>query len=170
MFGWIGKNGFYLRGHSSYRSLFIEAGMQPLSVSSGVSTKLLDYYKVNDDWLNDEEKLHSIAKMVIEHTKQELYEKNEIKKKRIKELPNMTLSLERLLCSVGIKDVETLEKKGYLESYYMIKSKKEEISINVLFSLYGSLHRRHVASLSKTIKNEIKFEYQHFLEQIANSS
>lgn len=165
MFGWISQTDFYLRGHTSYRSFFIEQGMQPLTLSSGVLTKLLDYYKVKDEWLNDLPKLHSLAKMVIEYAKQEKHEKNEIKTNRIKELPNMTLSLERLLCSVGIKDVETYRKIGYLETYHKIKSKKAEISKNILFVLYGSLHRCHVASLSKTTKNAIETAYQAFLKQ-----
>ncbi|QYN43599.1 MULTISPECIES: TfoX/Sxy family DNA transformation protein [unclassified Gilliamella] len=169
MFGWIGPNDFYLRGHASYRSFFIKQGMEPLTLSSGISTKLLDYYKVNDEWLDDLPKLHSIANMVIEHAKQEQLEKNEIKTKRIKELPNMTLSLERLLFSVGIKDVDTFQKIGHLEAYHKIKNKKEEISINILFILYSSLQRCHVASLSKTTKNEIELAYKYFLENMAQT-
>ncbi|WP_085247061.1 TfoX/Sxy family protein [Gilliamella mensalis] len=166
MFGWITKKDFYLRGHADYRSLFIDLGMQPLSITTGMSTKLLDYYKVNDELFKDREKLLIMVKMVIKYTKKELHEKNTIKAKRIKELPNMTLSLERLLCSVGIKDVETFQKVGYLSAYYKIKKKKEAISMNILFVLYSSLHRFHVATLSMETKKEIEFEYQCFVKQM----
>ncbi|MCO6538933.1 MAG: TfoX/Sxy family DNA transformation protein [Gilliamella sp.] len=170
MFGWVTQKSFYLRGHPDYRSLFIDLGMQPLSITTGMSTKLLDYYKVGNELFKDHEKLFSMVQMVIKYTKKEQYEKNEIKAKRIKELPNMTLSLERLLCSVGIKDVDTFQKVGYLNAYYKIKQKKETISINILFVLYSSLHRFHVATLSKETKKEIELEYQCFLNQMDNDS
>ncbi|WP_143425465.1 TfoX/Sxy family DNA transformation protein [Gilliamella sp. Nev5-1] len=166
MFGWITRKEFYLRGHSNYRSFFIDLGMQPLSITTGMSIKLLDYYKVSDELFKDQDKLLAMVKMVITYTKKEQYEKNEIKAKRIKELPNMTMSLERLLCSVGITDVEALKKVGYLEAYFKIKQKKASISINILFALYSSLHRFHVATLSQEAKKEIELEYQCFLKQI----
>ncbi|OCG21698.1 MULTISPECIES: TfoX/Sxy family protein [unclassified Gilliamella] len=170
MFGWISQKDFYLRGHPDYRSLFINLGMQPLSITTGMSNKLLDYYKVDDELFNDHEKLLAMINMVIKYTIKEQDEKNEIKAKRIKELPNMTLSLERLLCSVGIKDVETLQKVGYLNAYFKIKQKKEAISINILFILYSSLHRFHVATLSQETKKEIELEYQSFLKQMDHDS
>ncbi|MWN06494.1 TfoX/Sxy family protein [Gilliamella sp. Pas-s95] len=166
MFGWITQKDFYLRGHPDYRSIFIDLGMQPLSIKMGMSTKLLDYYKVGDVLFNDHEKLLAMVTMVIEYTKKEQYEKGKLKEKRIKEMPNMTLSLERLLCSVGIKDVESLQEEGYLSAYYKIKQKKAAISINILFVLYSSLHRFHVATLSKETKKAIELEYQCFLNQI----
>ncbi|NUF50678.1 TfoX/Sxy family protein [Gilliamella sp. ESL0250] len=166
MFGWITQKDFYLRGHPDYRSFFIDLGMQPLSITMGMSTKLLDYYKVDEELFKAQEKLVTMVNMVITYTKKELHEKNEIKANRIKELPNMTLSLERLLCSVGIKDVETFQQVGYLSAYYKIKKKKEAISMNILFVLYSSLNRFHVATLSKETKNEIELEYQCFLERM----
>lgn len=170
MFGWIGKSEFYLRGHSYYRDFFIEAGMQPLSLPSGISTKSLDYYKVSDELFCDREKLHSIARMAIEYAELDLSEKNKIKEHRIKELPNMTLSLEKLLFSVGIINIQTFQEKGYLEAYHRIKNKKSDLSINILFILYASLHGRHVASLSQSTKDEIKLAYQYFLEGGAKNS
>lgn len=166
MFGWITKKDFYLRGHSDYRSFFIYLGMKPLSITTGMTTKLLDYYKVDEEIFKDKEKLLAMVKMVIEYTKKEKHEKSETESKRIKALPNMTLSLERLLCSVGIKDVETFEKTGYLHTFYKIKKKKKTISMNILFVLYSSLHRFHVATLSKETKKEIELEYQCFLKQM----
>ncbi|WP_294614359.1 TfoX/Sxy family protein [uncultured Gilliamella sp.] len=170
MFGWIGKTGFYLRGHPYYRDFFIESGMQPLNLPTSISTKSLDYYKVSDEWFRDREKLYSIVKMVIEYTQHEQSEKNKLKEQRIKELPNMTLSLEKLLFSVGIINIPTFHEIGYLEAYNRIKNKKASISNNILFILYASLHRRHVASLSQSTKNEIELAYQNFLEQKAKNT
>lgn len=163
MFGWINKKKFYLRGHQYYRTLFIDLDMEPLSLSFGVSPKLLDYYKVSSELFNNKQKLHEIVTMVIEYTRQDKHEQNRLKELRIKELPNMTLSLERLLYSVGIENLKAFRKVGYLESFYRIKNKKEQISINILFSLYGALNNHHVFLLSDSTKKEIELAYQSFL-------
>lgn len=165
MFGWIDKQNFYLRGHAFYRSIFIELGMQPLNLPAGIATKQLDYYKVSDDLLKDHQKLLPIVKMVIEYAELDLHEKIEQKQKRIKSLPNITFSLEKLLYSVGITDLEKFIEIGYLEAFYRIKNKKPDISSNLLFTLYGSLNGRHVASLSETLIKEIEKDYQSFLEK-----
>ena len=164
MFGWIGEQEFYLRGHSHYRSVFIELGMTTLTLPSGISTKSLDYYKVRDELFEDSQTFHSMVKMVIKYAQLEQDEKLKLKKQRIKTLPNITLSLEKLLFSVGITNIEIFYKVGYLEAYYRIKNKNSRISGNVLFILYGSLNHRHVASLSKATKKQIELAYEDFLK------
>ncbi|MDF7666433.1 TfoX/Sxy family DNA transformation protein [Orbaceae bacterium ESL0727] len=163
IFGWIGTKGFYLRGHASYRDLFIEQKMERLRLPAGVTMKLLDYYRVNDDLLNDRQRLHTIVKMVIESARQEKKHKIKCKELRIKTLPNMTLSLERLLLQVGINNVATLREIGYLEAFVRVKQYKKDVSTNLLFVLYGALNKYHVAALSPAIKQEIKSSYQRLL-------
>lgn len=164
MFGWIGEQEFYLRGHSHYRSIFIDMGMTTLTLPSGILTKSLDYYKVSDELFEDTQTFHSMVKMVIKYAQLEQSEKIKLKNQRIKTLPNITLSLEKLLFSVGITNIEIFYKVGYLEAYHRIKNKNSRISGNVLFILFGSLNQRHVASLSKATKKQIELAYEDFLK------
>lgn len=163
MFAWVDQNDVYLRAHDKYRSMFVELGMQPLDLVFDGSHKLLDYYKASDALRQDRKKLHSIVKMVIEHAKQDLDEKVARYQSRLKSLPNMTVSLEKLMVSSDITDIETFKEVGYLETFYRIKSKNPKLSINVLFGLYGALHDRHVGTLSSETKEEIELAYQNFL-------
>lgn len=164
MFGWIGQSGFYLRGHQNYRKRFIELNMNPLVLSAGVSTKLLDYYQVGDDLMKDKPQLYAMAKMAIDHAHKDKLIKNRVKSLRIKELPNMTFSLERLLFSVGISDIDTFERVGYLEAFHRIKKKRSCVSINVLFLLYCALKRTHVGVLPDSTKKEIELCYQGYFQ------
>ncbi|QYN42843.1 TfoX/Sxy family protein [Gilliamella sp. ESL0443] len=163
MFAWVDQNDVYLRAHDKYRSMFVELGMQPLDLVFDGSHKLLDYYKASDALRQDRKKLHDIVKMVIEYAKQDLDEKVAKYQSRLKSLPNMTVSLEKLMVSSDITDIETFKEVGYLETFYRIKSKNPKLSINVLFGLYGALHDRHVGTLSSETKEEIELAYQNFL-------
>ena len=163
MFAWVDQNDVYLRAHDKYRSMFVELGMQPLDLVFDGSHKLLDYYKASDALRQDRKKLHDIVKMVIEYAKQDLDEKVAKYQSRLKSLPNMTVSLEKLMVSSDITDIETFKEVGYLETFYRIKSKNPKLSINVLFGLYGAQHDRHVGTLSSESKEEIELAYQNFL-------
>lgn len=165
MFAWLDQNDVYLRAHDKYRSMFVELGMQPLDLVFDGSHKLLDYYKVDDALRQDRQKLHTIVKMVIEHAKQDLDEKLFKCQSRLKSLPNMSVSLEKLMVSSDITNVEIFKKVGYLETFYRIKSKNPKLSINILFSLYGALHGRHVGTLSSESKEKIELAYQDFLSK-----
>jgi Regulator of competence-specific genes len=168
MFGWVDQKNFYLRAHPNYRSLFIDLGMQPLNLVFDGSNKLLDYYKVGDDLLTDRKKLHDIVKIVIEYAKQDQNEKLAKTQNRLKALPNMTISLEKLMISVDITDIQSFKRNGYLETYYRIKHKNPKLSLNILFGLYGALSGQHVALLSQDLKKEIELAYQEFLQTKQN--
>jgi len=137
MFGWVGQSGFYLRGHQHYRQRFIDLNMRPLALPVGASTKFLDYSQLDDSLINDKPRFYSMTETVIEYAKKDKFKKKKVKELRIKELPNMTFSLERLLYSVGIYDIGTFRKIGYLKAFDLIKKKKNCVSINVLFLLYS---------------------------------
>lgn len=163
MFAWVDQNDVYLRAHDKYRSMFIELGMQPLDLVFDGSHKLLDYYKVGEALRKDRQKLQIIVKMVIEYAKQDLDEKVAKCQTRLKSLPNMTVSLEKLMVSSDIIDIETFKKVGYLETFYRIKSKNPKLSINILYGLYGALHDRHVGTISSESKEKIELAYRDFL-------
>lgn len=169
MFGWIGKGELYLRGHDHYRSVFIDLDMPTLTLPTAMSRKSLDYYKVSDELLKHPNKLHAMVKMVIEYAILEHSEKIQLKKQQIKTLPNINLSLEKLLFSVGITNIEIFNKVGYLEAFYRIKSIKSTISDNVLFVLYSALNYCHVEVLSKSTKTDIEVAYQDFLDNISDN-
>ena len=77
----------------------------------------------------------------------------------------MSVSLEKLMVSSDITNVEIFKEVGYLETFYRIKSKNPKLSINILFSLYGALHGRHVGTLSSESKEKIELAYQDFLSK-----
>lgn len=163
MFGWIYANHFYLRGHAEYISMFNNLNMEPLILESGVIAKLLKYYRVTDNLWENEQKLAQIIQMVIDYSYQDKLSKRQIKESRIKELPNMTLSLERALFKVGIINLKYFQEVGAFESYFKLEQNNQEISKNILFCLHCALKKVHVATLSEESKFRLQQEYHEFL-------
>ncbi len=163
IFGWFYNEQFYIRGHASYLSMITELKMKPLILEVGIRNKLLQYYQVTNELWQDEAKLANIIHMVIETSQQDKLSKCQIKEARIKDLPNMTLSLERILFKAGITNIELLKQFGPFKVYYQLQQQNKNISQNILFSLYCALKGVHVAILTEEKKSQLINEYNAFL-------
>ncbi|MFS1563865.1 MAG: TfoX/Sxy family protein [Candidatus Arsenophonus phytopathogenicus] len=74
---------------------------------------------------------------------------------RIKDLPNMNMSIERALGKVGISDVDYLKMLGAKVCYLKLRQKKVNLSIKLLFALAGAIAGYHISVLPESIKIEL---------------
>ncbi|WP_392552002.1 TfoX/Sxy family DNA transformation protein [Orbus wheelerorum] len=162
MFAWIYDNNLYLRGHVDYLTRFIQLNMEPLIFGTGVTVKLLQYYKVTNYLWGDEKAFKDIVQMVIKYACLDKLSKRRIKESRIKDLPNMTLSLERSLFRVGIINLAAFRRQGSFKSYYKLEQCNKSLSKNILYTLHSALMGNHVATLTEEQKNTLKKEYNEF--------
>lgn len=165
MFAWIYDNQLYLKGHADYIAMFTRYQMKPLEFNTGVTIKLLQYYQITDYLWQDEKKLIKIIQMVIKYSSQN--QRYKLKEERIKDLPNMTISLERALFKVGITNITLLRQEGALQSYLKLKQFNKNISSNVLFILHSALVGKHVATLTDEQKSQLKKECNKLISQIS---
>lgn len=105
--------------------------------------------------------------MVINYSCQ--IQRFKLKEPRIKDLPNMTASLERSLFKVGITNVDIFRQTGTIQSYAKLKQSNKSLSNNVLFILHSALNGKHVATLTDEQKCAIKKEYNQFIIPKYNS-
>lgn len=162
MFGWVQYDEFYLRGHPEYLNMFIELKMEPLILEMGVTSKFLKYYNVTSELWADEVKLIELIQMVIDYSHLDKVSQRQVKESRIRDLPNMTLSLERSLYKVGINNIESFREHGAYNSYFKLKQNNADISKNILFALCSALMGKHAATLSDGHKRKLKNEYKEF--------
>lgn len=165
IFGWFYNDHFYVRGHSNYLSMLVELEMNPLILEVGVRNKLLQYYQVTEPLWHNQTKLANIIHMVVETSQQDKLSKCQIKEARIKDLPNMTLSLERILFKAGVVNIELLKQLGPFKVYYKLQQQNQNISKNILFCLYCALEGIHVAILTAEKKSQLTNEYNTFVNK-----
>lgn len=148
MFAWVFDNKLYLRANQTNESAFTNLAMPPLSLSTGVISKLLHYYCVTDTLKANEEQLNHLLELSISGAIHDRLIKLKRKENRLKDLPNMTLSLERLLMQIGITHFDQLKEVGAASTFYQLKHVNKHLSINVLYILASAINGHHVAILS----------------------
>lgn len=153
MFAWVFDNKLYLRANQSNESAFTNLAMPPLSLSAGVISKLLHYYCVTDTLKANEEQLNELLELSIAGAVHDRLSKLKRKENRLKDLPNMTLSLERLLMQIGITRFDQLKEMGAAMTFHQLKCINRHLSINILFILASAIKGHHVAILSDEEKH-----------------
>lgn len=160
MFAWVFDNKLYLRANQFCESAYTNLKMPPLSLSTGVISKLLHYYCVTDAVKADEKKLNDLIKLSISVALNDRQIKLKMKESRLKDLPNMTLSLERLLIQIGIANIEQLRKKGAAKAFCELKHVNKHLSTNVLYILASTINGHHVAILSDEERQSLRIEVE----------
>lgn len=160
MFAWFYHDKFYLKGHHSYLTMFLRYNMKPLEFNSGVTVKLLQYYEVTEQLWHDEEKLIKMIQMVIKNSNK--IQSYCLKEPRIKDLPNITISLERSLFRVGITTLDSFRQNGSFKCFFKLKESNKNLSYNILYILHSALLGKHVATLTDNEKSRIQKEYHQF--------
>ncbi|MEW9906193.1 MAG: TfoX/Sxy family DNA transformation protein [Candidatus Symbiodolus clandestinus] len=154
MFALIAEEKLYLRGYKALEALNLEAFIytkrgQPI---------VLRYYhiKIDKDFWSQEIFLN-YAQQALECARQAKQCKTETRRQRLKDLPNLGLSSERLLRRVGINSIEALQHLGAVNAYLRIKAFtcRRNLSLNYLWSLAGALTGCHAANLPKGLRQSL---------------
>ncbi len=166
MFAVVSDGELYLRANDNIEGCFQARGMMNLVYSKRGMPVFLRYYHVDESLWNDNETLLHFAQLAYKEALIEvsLKKSNNI---RLKDLPNLGVSLERLLWKAGIKNVSDLRSEGAKYSYLKLRKLHKNLGINVLFSLAGAINGYHQAVLPAVMRNEL---LEWFTEMVIPSS
>ncbi|MDR5609012.1 MULTISPECIES: TfoX/Sxy family DNA transformation protein [unclassified Arsenophonus] len=145
---------FYLRGCLFAELQFEVSGLQKLIYTKKGVPLILKYFFINEMLWNDNLLLCYYIDLAYKAAVEELSQKQH-SHIRIKDLPNMNMSIERALGKVGINDVDYLKMLGAKVCYLKLRQKKVNLSIKLLFELAGAIEGYHIAVLPESIKIEL---------------
>lgn len=115
-----------------------------------------NFYHIPDDVLFTELIKYKplILQTLDEISKQKMSEK--IKRKRlIRSMPNLNISLERTLKRLGLRSIEDVVNAGAYAIYVKMIQVGIEADHNLLFRLYGAIHKQHIYTMSSELKLQI---------------
>src|SRR5471030_1236570 len=146
MFALISGGELYLRATPKNEIQFRRQGMESLIYHKRGIPISLRYFKVGIHIWKAPDKLLILAKSSLQGML------NDKKKKkngdvRLKDLPNISLNLERLLWQIGISTSSQLRAQGACLTYLKLRSVKDGVGLNVLIALEGAIHGYHEAAL-----------------------
>jgi DNA transformation protein len=155
MFSLVADDKFYLRANEELEPNFINNGMKPLIYMNRGLPIVMRYFHIESSIWEDEQRLKEWVELSLSAAIKDKLNKDNAQSERLKELPNITLSLERLLWRAGIFNKDNLFKIGAVKAFLMVKSISHSISIDVLFALAGAIEGCHAAALTEDKRSHL---------------
>ncbi|MGD8116926.1 TfoX/Sxy family DNA transformation protein [Vibrio sp. TRT 29B02] len=135
----------YLRVSQEEKHQLDAKGIEPLTYrkenSKGWHSVKSRYYPISAELLNNTDALLAASKQACEQARQE--KENTIAQTRIKDMPNMRLSIERMLKKVGIHTKKDLINVGSKQAFALLESEYSEVSVNLYFKIEGAISGKH---------------------------
>ncbi|MDE9453255.1 TfoX/Sxy family DNA transformation protein [Xenorhabdus bovienii] len=144
----------YLRGNSHAEVLFKARGMEKFIFSKRGIPVTLRYYRVNESLWQDQKQLFEYVNLAYQYTMAEIINKQKMPL-RLKDLPNLGMTLERQLWKVGISKVEELHMLGAKAIYLKLQQHRKQTNVSILLALAGAIEGCHVAVLPEKVRDDL---------------
>lgn len=167
VFAVVREDELYLRACEGLQCYVIDKQIPQLIIQKRGMPVALNYFKVTDEIWQDEEQLCSLSQSALEGARHARLSKQ--REQRLKDLPNLGLSLETQLRQVGISTVQSLRDAGAKSCWLRLKAVNKHLGINTLFALQGAISGYHQAALPEEIRQELQAWYLLALTQGALS-
>lgn len=146
MFAVIAEGELYLRATESLEPIFRGRGMVTMTYLKRGAPMTMRYYWVDEFLWQENRELLALAWQAICETRKEITVKTR-SNGRLKDLPNIDASMERLLWRAGIPNIYELRLLGARRSYLRLLQQQPTLSVKVLISLAGAIAGYHHAAL-----------------------
>lgn len=157
IFGLLHDGKFYVRSTTTNEPEYIRRGYQPYiyekrSTSSNKPAHNVRMHYYHIDMTNG---IDSRFVSLVNSTITELEQHSTEPKQKIRQLPNMRVSLERKLVKVGIDTVSKLKAVGSIKAFIKLKEQTPTMTSNVLLALEGAITNTHAAVLPQARRKEL---------------
>lgn len=156
MFGLIAHNQLHLKSHPESEAFFHTWRMTPYvyyKKSFPVTTK---YHKIPDCWWQDLACLQQAAQQALRLAQQEKLQKSTTKPNRLKDLPNLRFTNERMLRKVGIQTAEQLRQTGAINAYLALQQQQSvPLQPELILALEGAIQGLHWSVIPAQRKAEL---------------
>jgi len=166
MFALVSDGELYLRASHETEEYFCEQGMVRLIYRKRGMAVLLRYFKVSKAQWEKPRALRRMAMLSLRGMQRDIDRRKNNEAGRLKDLPNLTLALERMLWEVGIENSDDLRLQGACVTYEKRCAVKKDLSINILMALEGAILGFHEAALPMASRELLTQWYNHQQERL----
>ncbi|ORT50011.1 hypothetical protein ST37_08760 [Vibrio sp. qd031] len=155
MFVLIDQHRVYLRGGGALNATFERYFCKRFMQVKKTVCVTVDYYDVTDIFKKDRA-LFVLLESLSKH--QSRIDKVGVKhrEKRIRDLPNMRLTLERMITKSGVSDLESFRALGAVEVFRRVEAQYgQQVNDTLLFKFAGALQGVHWQLLSDEYKQQL---------------
>ncbi|MGQ9445706.1 TfoX/Sxy family DNA transformation protein [[Pasteurella] aerogenes] len=159
LFGMCQGEIFYLKATGELAKYFESLGaVSYLITSQNSRLTISNYYRLPKYIMDDKKAFKHCLILSIEQAKKLRIAMELSKKRRIKELINLSIKHERLLAKIQVYDVETFKTVGAANCYVRLKKIGISVNISLYWSLAAALLNKYVTLLTAQEKKKLTAE------------
>lgn len=156
MFALVVNDRLHIRANATLTQEFKSQGLKPYIYKKRGFPVVTKYFALTDDLASDPQKTIELATLALNAANDEKQSQCQSKPTRLKDLPNLRLTTERMLKKAGIHSVNNLKEVGAAHAFKAIKSTHStEISLDLLWALEGAIEGTHWSVIPHNRRQEL---------------
>ncbi|MCR9609694.1 TfoX/Sxy family DNA transformation protein [Vibrio alginolyticus] len=156
MFALVSNDCCYLRGGNGLDEVFTQLNCEKYKHVKKQTTATVNYYDVTDLFESGYAGLDELIQKSIEYSiKERKYQKSSASR-RLRDLPNMQLTLERMVKKAGVDDVETFLELGPVKVFNKVKvAYGNDVDVKLLWKFAGATDGVHWKLIQEPRKKQL---------------
>ncbi|MFH4857573.1 TfoX/Sxy family DNA transformation protein [Vibrio diabolicus] len=156
MFALVSNDCCYLRGGNGLDEVFTQLDCEKYKHVKKQTTATVNYYDVTDLFESGYAGLNELVQKSIEYSiKERKYQKSSASR-RLRDLPNMQLTLERMVKKAGVDDVETFLELGPVKVFNKVKvAYGNDVDVKLLWKFAGATDGVHWKLIQEPRKKQL---------------
>ena len=156
MFSMVVNGQLHIRADKDTIKQYERQGFQPYVYKKRGLPVITKYFAVPEDLWQDQKQILQLASKSLDFAKEEKAEQAAAKPTRLKDLPNLRITNERMLKKAGIDSVERLSEFGSLNAFNAIKETyASAVSTELLLALEGAINGTHWSVIQDKRRKEL---------------
>ncbi|MEH0741324.1 TfoX/Sxy family DNA transformation protein [Vibrio cholerae] len=156
MFVLISDNTIYLRGGSSLDQRLMSLGCEKYVHVKKQTTATVNYYDITGLFESEHPQLDRLIHRSLDGALAARKSRLSPTNKRLRDLPNMQLTLERMVKKAGIDDVDTFVKLGAPTVYAKVKKAYgSDVDVKLLWKFAGAIDGIHWKLIQEPRKQQL---------------
>ena len=161
MFAVVTDQHLFIRGGDELDDDFSSMGCAKLVHIKKHSQATVNYYDVTEYLMHDEVAVDALIEKSIQKSISQRIDQQYSEPKRLRDLPNMRLTLERMVKKAGIKDVDTFCDLGASEVFFQVcKMYGSHTDVTLLWKFSGAIEGIHWELIQEPKKRELLNAYR----------
>ncbi|WP_159651981.1 TfoX/Sxy family DNA transformation protein [Vibrio atypicus] len=156
MFALLSASKIFIRGGDQLDKEFTALGCEKYRHVKKQTTATVNYYDITELFIEGGDQLDDLVKKSIDYSVSERQFKRSAANRRLRDLPNMQLTLERMVKKAGIDDVDTFIELGAPAVFARVKQAYgSDVDVKLLWKFAGAIDGIHWKLIQEPRKRQL---------------
>ncbi|WP_456295830.1 TfoX/Sxy family DNA transformation protein [Vibrio sp. AK197] len=161
MFALLSAQRVFIRGGGTLDELLHQLGCDKYRHVKKQSTATVNYYDITHLFVNRHQQLDAIVSQAISRSVTQRKSKQAPENKRLRDLPNMQLTLERMVKKAGVDNVDRFLELGAPEVFSRVKrTYGNDVDLKLLWKFAGAIDGIHWKLIQEPRKRQLLADCQ----------